>query len=710
MLVGTDSKLKGTLCAAPSHVLWMGGLLGLLMTAMTFAAASTPALAADRPNILVILTDDLGYADTSPFGGEMVTPTLQSMADNGVRMGNFYMAPRCSNTRASLMTGLQSHVVGLPNLAGDGTQLPKNHTFVSEVLRASGYHTYMSGKWHLGNTQNFGSIPGGHVRDPRVRGFDDYWGYTEGHSQDNFQGNYRLLSDNIPQRSYTYTSGGNQPGTFYQTDAITDYTLDFFADSRQRNAAAGTDNPFFTYVAFGSPHFPLQARDEWVDPLVNRYGIGWDQLRMDRLDRMQELGVIDEETALTLRSDVANTNPGETLHQIRAWDTLPPERQADLTRRMAIYAAMVERVDYNVGRMLSDLEANGELDNTLIVFMSDHGANGEWHEYGFNANEVPRTGAALDSMGTTTSAADKDIFYGAGWANASNTPFRNYKHYTHEGGIKSPTIIQWNDGLDPALAGQLSRQVSDVRDLYPTLLELAGVEAPSEWTDLSGTTYKTTGGFSESLASYLTTGQTLDKRELGWEHEGNRAFRVGDWKLVSSNFGSIQPGGAGINEWELYNLAEDPTEVDDLADDPAFAGKFAEMVAGYQRWAYQNDVTSALPWSAADFNKDGVLDSQDLAAFQAGWLESAPLAGNATFARGDVNLDGVTDVADFVLLRRAFQLGGQQAAFAQFARSFGVPEPSAGWMAAVASGVATAAHRRSNMRTKATATDDQSDK
>lgn len=674
----------------------IGKLLCLLAGAVaTGAVVLTPCIAADRPNILVILTDDLGYTDISPFGGEMATPNLQSMADNGVRMSDFYVTPRCSNTRISLLTGLQSHTVGLANLAGDGTQLPKNHAFVSEVLQASGYHTYMSGKWHLGNTQNFGSIPGGHVRDPRVRGFDDYWGFTEGHSQDNFQGNYRLLSDNIPERSYTTSSGGNQPGTFYQTDAITDYTLDFFADSRQRNAAAGTDNPFFTYVAFGSPHFPLQARDEWVDPLVNRYGIGWDQLRVDRLDRMQEIGLIDEETALTLRGDVANTNHGETLHQIRAWDSLPPARQADLTRRMAIYAAMVERVDYNIGRMLSDLEANGELDNTLVVFMSDGGANAEWHEYGFNANETPRTGASLDSMGTTTSAEDKSIFYGSGWANAGNTPFRNYKHYTHEGGIHSPTIIQWNDGLDPALAGQISRQVSDVRDLYPTLLELAGVQAPSQWTDLSGTTYKTTGGFGESLAGYLTNGQPLGDRELGWEHEGNRAYRLGDWKLVSSNFGSTQPGGAAANEWELYNLAEDPTEVDNLANDPEFAGKFNQMLAGYQRWAYQNNVSSVMPWSAADFNKDGVLDAADLAAFQEGWLETAALAGNETFARGDVNLDGATNVDDFVLVRRAFQLGGQQAAFAQFAKSFGVPEPSSLGMIAVASGVAAANRRRS---------------
>ena len=317
-------------------------LVTLSLFAVTFVAVASPASAADRPNILVIMADDLGYADISPFGGEMSTPSLASMAENGVRMGNFYVAPRCSNSRASLLTGLQSHVVGLPNLAGDGTQLPKNHTFMPEVLQASGYHTYMAGKWHLGNTQNFGSLPDGYVRDPRVRGFDHYWVSTEGHSQDNFQGSYRLLSDEITQRTYTTSSGNGQPGTFYQPDAIGDYTLDFLAHSRQKNATEGTNDPFFTYVAFRSPHFPLQARDEWVDPLVSRYASGWDQLRDDRLTQMKASGLINENVQLTPRGDVPNTGHGEALHQIRAWDSLPADRQADLTHRMAIYAAMVK--------------------------------------------------------------------------------------------------------------------------------------------------------------------------------------------------------------------------------------------------------------------------------------------------------------------------------------------------------------------------------
>jgi arylsulfatase len=389
---------------------------------------------------------------------------------------------------------------------------------------------------------------------------------------------------------------------------------------------------------------------------------------------MKALGLVDASVALTPRGDVPNTNHGEGLHQIRAWDSLSADRQGDLARRMAIYAAMVERVDYNVGRMLDDLESNGELDNTIIVFLSDHGGNGEWHEYGFNASETPQTGAALESMGTTTNAVDEDIFYGTGWANVGNTPFRNYKHFVHEGGIRSPTFIQWNDGLDPSLVGEIGTQVGDVRDLMPTLLALAGAEYPAEWTDLSGETYGTRPSLGESLAEYLTSGEELGDRELGWEHEGNRAFRVGDWKLVSKNFGSTS-GGAGTNEWELYQLADDPTESNDLADSPAFAETFDQMLASYERWAYQNGVTTTLPWSAADFNKDGTLDAADLDAFKSGWLEGVALGSYETFARGDVDLDGDTDINDFVLMRKAFRLGGAGQLALSIVDSPGVPEP-----------------------------------
>ncbi|MCA9240517.1 MAG: arylsulfatase [Planctomycetales bacterium] len=664
-----------------------------VQTAVVVAVAAHVA-AADRPNILVIMSDDLGYSDISPFGSEMNTPNLAQMASDGVRLTNFYVTPRCSNTRASLLTGQQSHAVGLPNLAGDGTRLPRNNVFVSEVLQASGYHTYMSGKWHLGSTDNFGALPNGHVRDPRVRGFDHYWGFTENHSQDNFNGSYRLLSDEVPERSYTYSSANGQPGAFYQTDAITDYTLDFLQHSRNKNQAEGTDDPFFTYVAFGAPHFPLQARDEWIDPLVSRYTAGWDQLRADRLAGMKAAGVIPQNVDLTDRGWVANTGHGENLHQIREWDLLPADRQADLSRRMAVYAAMVERVDYNIGRILQDLETHGELDNTLILFTSDNGADGEWHEYGFEASEPIATGADLDSLGSTEQPSGDRLFYGTGWANLGATPFRTYKHYTHEGGIKSPVIVQWNNGLDASLQGTINNQVADIRDLMPTLLDLAGVEYPDVWTAVDGGEYETQALLTESLAGFLTTGAQVSGRELGWEHEGNRAFRVGDWKLVSSNAQSEGPTGPTNNEWELYDLSVDPTEVDNLAGDPQHQAQFDFMVAGYERWAWQNKVSSTLPWSAADFNRDGQLDAQDVAAFVTGWKKSQGVGSMETFASGDLDLDGDTDLDDFVLMRAAFALAPGAPSLSGLRLPFAAPEPSCLLLAFIAAAGAAGRSRR----------------
>ena len=647
-----------------------------LIVAAFFAPVRRSQGAGQQPNILVILADDLGYSDTSPFGGEMSTPNLQQIADNGVRFRDFYVCPRCSNTRASLLTGLQSHQVGLPNLAADNTLLLKNNVFIPEVLKANGYNTYMSGKWHLGSTTNFGTIAtdGTNPRDPRVRGFDDMWGFTEGHSQDNFNpAAYRLVGTDVPARSYTATSGNGQPGTFYQSDATADYALDFIHHNQQQNAATGDNKPFFEYVAFGSPHFPLQARDEWVDPLVSRYQVGWDVLRDQRLAKMKQLGLVDASVPLSPRSDVAQTGHGEATHEIRAWNTLPADRQADLARRMAIYAAMVERMDYNIGRIMSDLKSSGQLDNTIVMFMSDNGADGEWHEYGNDANQVPRTGAALDSMGTTTNAVDSGIMYGTGWANLGVTPYRNQKHYTNEGGILSPAMIQWNAGLSPSLVGKITNQVGDVRDIMPTVLEAAGVSYPTAWTDVAGDSYGVLAEQGQSLENFLKTGNTFTHKDLGWEHEGNRAYRMGDWKIVSQNFAAAD-GTPTANQWELYDLAADPNELNDLASDPQQSGRLSLMTEAYDRWAYQTNVTTTFPWSAADLNRDGQLTATDIQLFIAGWLQMAPVGNDATFARGDINLDGRTDLNDFTLLRNAFALVGRGSMLAGVAAM--LPEPS----------------------------------
>ncbi|MCA9260535.1 MAG: PEP-CTERM sorting domain-containing protein, partial [Planctomycetales bacterium] len=258
-----------------------------------------------------------------------------------------------------------------------------------------------------------------------------------------------------------------------------------------------------------------------------------------------------------------------------------------------------------------------------------------------------------------------------------------------EGGIHSPAIVQWNSGLSSNLVGQLTDQVGDVRDLMPTLLDLAGVHYPEQWADLTGQEYAVLAEQGTSLAQFLSSGELLGDRALGWAHEGNRAYRVGNWKIVSSNF--LGTDGTAADQWEMYDLGVDPTESNDLAALPQYAEQFAQLLAGYERWAYQTNVTSILPWSAADFNADGQLDQLDVRAFIGGWLQSAAVGSGATFARGDVNLDGVTNLDDFMLVRRAFGLRGVSELLQGVGTSLAVPEPSTSllvWATACIGGVA----------------------
>ncbi len=572
--------------------------IGIALCASTVGAQST------QPNILIFLADDLGISDLSPYGGEINTPSLSQMATDGVKFTNYYVQPRCSPTRAAILTGHQNHKVGFSVLSGGGTPLTMNHVTLPEVLQANGYSTYMSGKWHLGRTNNFGTIaptiPGNDNIDPRVRGFDHAFTFTDSHhSKDNWlPGQYRVLTNSgIPQPTTRYiadTDGVYEPqnNEFYQTDAIGDYALDFLQHHRNVNTLNGTDKPFFQYVAFGAPHFPLQAPKALVDQYVATYQAGWDALRADRLQGMINKGVIPSDVVLTPRSDVPPNNlNGEGLHQLRAWDTLAPDRQADLVRRMAIYAAMVEIVDQNVGRIMTDLQSNGELDNTIVMFMTDNGADAEWHDFGKRDTETIHTGAALANMGTAI--GNPDVFYGTGWANAGSTPYRNYKHYTHEGGIKSPLLLQWGDGLDPSLVGAIRDDLTHVTDIMPTLLDIAGVTMPTQWTALNGTNYNVEplDVNVKSWENLLTNATAIGEREFGVEHEGNRAYRIGDWKLVSSNFTGTD--GTLANEWELYNLADDPTEINNLS--ASRPDKLQELVNAYNQWAFRNGVISSLP-------------------------------------------------------------------------------------------------------------------
>ena len=501
------------------------------------------AAATEKPNILVILADDLGFSDLGCYGGEIQTPNLDALAKDGLRFTQFYNSARCSPTRASLLTGLHPHQAGFPNLSG---VLPAHCVTIPEVLKPAGYRSYMVGKWHLN----------GQKSDPVMRGFDEYYGLLGGFDTFWNERPYSRLPKGRPKRNY-------EPGKFYATDVFGDYALDFLAD------AAKAGKPWFFYLAFNAPHFPLHAPEADVAKYEKLYADGWDKIRERRLARQKELGLVPKEMTLPPRSVVpANRfNTGSAYHDKEnpAWDSLPADRRADLARRMAVYAAMIDRLDQNVRRVVAELKQRGQFENTLILFLSDNGACAEWDPFGFDGSSGPRNvlhkGDDLKKVGGPGSY----ISYGSAWANACNTPWRLYKHYVHEGGISTPCIAHWPAGLKRA--GETDARTLHVHDILPTCLELAGANYPAEREGV-----KVLPPEGRSFASAFRK-EAASPRTLYFEHEGHGAVREGKWKLVN-----LAPG-----KWELYDLSADRVELHDLATQHPDIVK--ELAVMYAAWA-----------------------------------------------------------------------------------------------------------------------------
>ena len=510
--------------------------------AVAFAAPSR------KPNIILILADDVGFSDLGCYGGEIRTPNLDALARGGVRFTHFYNCARCCPSRASLLTGLYPHQAGVGEMTGPGKpgpfpgyqrELGRNCSTLAEVLKPAGYATLMAGKWQLGPPT------------PVDRGFDEYFGLLGGFNSFWNPGVYTRLPAGRPQRSYP-------AGGFYATNAITDHALDFIAGARDKN------HPYFLYLAYTAAHFPLHAPKEDIDRNAPVYEEGWDKIRETRFARQHKLGLVDAKWKLSPRSGIpkntfsnGGTNP--------AWTEIDAPRRKDLARRMGIYAAMIEIMDRNIGRVVADLKAHGEMDNTLILFLSDNGACAEWDPWGFDGKSGPENklhqGAELDGMGQPGTYHS----YGSGWANACNTPYRLYKHYNHEGGIATPLIAHWPAGIQRKDVWE--RQPGHIIDIMPTLAAIAGARTPSrEGVDLAP----------------ALSGKPIKREALYWEHEGNRAVRSGDWKLAAVHFDG---------KWELYNLATDPTELDDLA--AKFPERVKSMAAQWEVWARR---TQVLPW------------------------------------------------------------------------------------------------------------------
>ena len=521
----------------------------------------------EKPNVLLIMADDLGYSDLGSYGGEIKTPNLDELAYNGVRFTQMYNSARCSPSRASLMTGLYPHQAGIGFFAGDRPNNPPGYrgklqpraVTVAEVLKQSGYRTFMTGKWHVGEPA------------PTEQGFEQFYGFDHGYAANSWNEDMMIR---LPEGADKIEYGD---GEFFDSDAFTDYALKFIKDAEKETP----DKPWFTFVSYHAPHFPVQAPQKYINRYKKKYQAGWDQLREERLARMKRIGILPEDAELSPRSSIPLPRvakehgvPGD-LESNPAWSEIPDDRQKDLARRMAVYAGMVDNMDDNIGRMVEHLRETGELDNTLILFVSDNGACAEWGPYGFDLPQrmldakkpgqgigggtpgLPSKlykGEELDEMG----GPGTGIAYGSGWANVSNTPWSEYKHYTYEGGIGTPFIAHWPDKIKGKTEGAIRHQPSFLFDITATIIDVAGADYPEKF---DGNEIEPLEG--KSLMPVMF-GRTLEERPLVYEHTGNAAIRYGDWKMVGKNVLDGQ-GMVDNPDWKLYNIAEDRSEIYDLS-------------------------------------------------------------------------------------------------------------------------------------------------
>jgi len=512
-------------------------------------------MSTERPDIVLVLADDMGFSDIGCYGGEIETPNIDRLAAEGVRLTQFYNTARCSPSRASLMTGLHPHQVGVGILNFDDTpdgypgDLSPASVTVPEALKAAGYATYLSGKWHLSS-----DMERPNASWPTRRGFDRTFGTLEGAGS--FYRPRTLMRDetNVEHEA-------EQPGWFY-TDAISDHAVGFVED----HDAEHGDDPFFLYLAYTAPHWPLHAHESDVERYAGRFDAGWDTLREERLARLVEEGIVTEDDG---GAELARRDP-----RVAAWaDTTDHAWDA---RRMEVYAAQVDRLDQGVGRVLDTLERLGRLDDTLVVFLSDNGGCAEELDREFVTAFVPMQETTREGdpvvpgnvPGLDPGGEDTYMSYGRAWAHLSNTPFREYKHWVHEGGIATPLVARWPRGLEVE-PGSLQRRPFQLVDVLPTLLEAAGASYPETRDGV-----RVPPAEGRSMLPALN-GEDVADADLFWEHEGNSAVRSGPWKLVRKHG----------RDWELYAIETDRAEAHDRA--AAHPDVVADLAARYDAWAHR---------------------------------------------------------------------------------------------------------------------------
>ena len=523
----------------------------LAVTVMWLVSATWVTCQADsRPNVIIVLVDDMGFSDVGCFGGEIETPNIDSLAADGLRFTQFYNAGRCCPTRASLLTGLHPHQVGIGHMTEPPEQplgfegpyqgyLNDRCVTIAQVLRRAGYHTLMTGKWHLGIQR--------HSTWPLQRGFDRFYGGLSG-----------AFNYFKPGGGRGITRGNESVETdddFYATDTFTDVACRYISD-----ACESDDRPFFLYLAYNAPHWPLNAKWEDFQKYKGKYTGGWPALRSQRLKKQKEIGLFAGEF-----------QPAEL--EGPEWESLPKKKRDDLDSIMAAYAACVDSIDQNIGKLTRHLNSLDQLDNTVIFFLSDNGACQEGGTLGKGSTKMVK-----DPPLETTAG----VRLGLAWAGACNTPFRLYKHYVHEGGACTPMIAHWPSGIPARVHGSFVRHAAYLPDFMATCVELAGAPYPEDVPPCEG----------ESLLPLLKGGNDpIHTDPIFWEHEGNAAVRWGSWKLVREY----------EKPWELYDLDSDRAEMNDLSK--SAEKRRNEMITLWERWATANGVAFPKRFNMYEFLK-----------------------------------------------------------------------------------------------------------
>lgn len=486
-------------------------LILLLITALTPSGTVADGNENERPNVILILCDDMGFSDLGCYGSSIDTPNLDALANNGVRFTDFHNNAKCSETRATLMTGLwhqQTRNLKSPN-----------HTTLARLAQSAGYETAMVGKWHLNG-------------NPIQHGFSKYFGFLSG-TINFFTGTEWNSGKNNLYLGESPTQAGPD---FYSTDAFTDYAIQFTREMIQ----SSPDKPFFLYLAYNAPHFPLQAKPQDIRKYRGHFDEGWDVLRNRRFRKMLELGLID-----------ANWKLPDRDRQVESWDRLNPAEKAFLLPMMEVYAAMIDCLDQNIGKLVNHLAEIDRLDNTLIIFLSDNGA-------------CPYQRLKNDTL--IPGGPESQIAYDARWANLCNTPLRLYKQYAHHGGTQTPMIVHWPQGIEGKFNGSISRSTGHIVDIMPTLAEVFRADYPAAdgILPMEGRSL---------LKAFRNPEETVDGHSYFWDFNAHHAVRTGQWKLVAER----------SKEWELYNLSLDRTEISNIANShPDIVQRLSSL---YDKWA-----------------------------------------------------------------------------------------------------------------------------